>query len=192
MLRSWKQIAEQDAFDAITALNAAGGRRATSKTPDPDDRPVIEGLGLSASDDLESVTAKLLDAAKADLVAFKRMPGWPDHAIALDLKMVDRNNTHAFDVSGLAAVIETFNDIVVIAPPGTGKTTTLLQLADTLLEGESSVATYIPLSEWSSRPDSLLQNSSTKESISEFPRAAPYVACALRPACSDPRWLERA
>jgi hypothetical protein len=47
MLRSWKRAAEQEAFEAITALQAAGDRRAASMAPDTEDRPIIEALGLS-------------------------------------------------------------------------------------------------------------------------------------------------
>ena len=159
---------------------------------DTDDRPIIEGLGLSAGDDLQSVTTNLLDAAKTDLVAFKRMPGWPEHAIALDLKMVDRNNTHAFDVSSLAAVIETFNDIVVIAPPGTGKTTTLLQLADTLLVGSNSVATYVPLSEWSSRPETLLQTLTRRRAFENYREQHFMLLAHYGRLVLIRRWLERA
>jgi len=40
--------------------------------------------------------------------------------------------------------------------PGTGKTTTLLQVAEAILSRGNSIAVFIPLSEWSSQSDSLL------------------------------------
>src|SRR5260221_4578426 len=85
------------------------------------------------------------------------MPGWPRQAIALNLRMTDGDSVRAFNVTGVATAIETFNEITVIAPPGTGKTTTLLQVTDAILSEGSSVAAFVPLSEWSSRSDSLLQ-----------------------------------
>ena len=129
-----------------------------SIAPDIADRELIERLGLPAQDDLQSVTSRLLDAAQNDLVAFKRMPGWPRHAIALNLRMTDSNSVRAFNVSGLAAAIEAFNEIVVMAPPGTGKTTTLLQVAEAILSQGNAVATFVPLGEWSSQSDSFFQS----------------------------------
>jgi predicted NACHT family NTPase len=71
--------------------------------------------------------------------------------------MTDSNRVHAFNVSGLASALETFNEIVVIAPPGTGKTTTLLQAAEAILSQGHSVATFVPLGEWSSQSASFFQ-----------------------------------
>jgi len=64
----------------------------------------------------------------------------------------------AFNGSGLAAGLGTYNQIVIVAAPGTGKTTTLLQVVEAILSFGSQVAAFVPLSEWSSQSDSLLQS----------------------------------
>jgi hypothetical protein len=110
---------------------------------------------LEASYDA-STAARLLLAAKADLDAFKLIPGWPQHPIELGLKVTRGDNSDAFHASALANAIVAFNEIVLIAAPGTGKTTTLLQVAEAILSNGNSVAVFIPLSEWSSQSDSLL------------------------------------
>src|SRR6266852_4697664 len=56
---------------------AIGGAGPVS--PDIADWERIETLGLPPQDDLQSVTLRLLGGAQNDLVAFKRMPGWPRH-----------------------------------------------------------------------------------------------------------------
>ena len=158
MLRAWKEAAEKQSFRAIVAPHTARDRRGGPVSPDIADWERIETLGLPPQDDLQSVTLRLLGGAQNDLVAFKRMPGWPRHAIALNLSMTDGNSVRAFNVSGLAAAIETFNEIVVIAPPGTGKTTTLLQVVEAILLQSNAVAAFVPLGEWSSQSEAFFQS----------------------------------
>jgi len=91
------------------------------------------------------VTDRWVKAAKADLEGFKRGASWPRHAISLNLRISDGKVARAFDIAALAAANRTFNEIVVVAAPGTGKTTTLLQLAETVLARGDMVAVFVPL-----------------------------------------------
>ena len=158
ILNTWKQGAESKALNAITRLRTAREVTKVVSPADDEDLEFAQKLGLPAEDNIQAVTKRVLAAAKSDLVAFKRMPGWPEHAIILDLTLVDSKNSRAFDVSRLASAMETFNEITVIAVPGTGKTTTVLQLSDNLLASGESLAAYIPLSEWALQTDSFLQS----------------------------------
>jgi hypothetical protein len=158
MLRKWKQTAEDQSFRAIVAPYAARSQRLAPIALDTADRELIETLGLPAQDDLEAVIGRLIGAARADLNAFKGTPRWPSHAIALNLRMTTGDSVRAFHASALAEAIQTFNEIVVVAPPGTGKSTTLLQVAEATLSQGKSVAVFVPLGEWSSQSDSLLQS----------------------------------
>src|SRR5262249_25001687 len=128
MLRKWKQKAEEQSFRAIVAPNAPRNPWA-EPAPDNSETGLVETFGLSAQADLGSVTLRLIAAAQTDLYAFKGSSGWPRHAIALNLRMTTGASVRAFHASALADAIQTFNEIVVVAPPGTGKTTTLLQVA---------------------------------------------------------------
>jgi hypothetical protein len=157
-LRKWKQTAEDQSFRGLVAPYAARSQKLAPTAPDSADSKLIENLGLPAQDDLESVTARLIIAAQADLNAFKGTPRWPRHAIALNLRMTTGGSVRAFHASALAEAIQTFNEIIVIAPPGTGKSTTLLQVVESILSQGKSVAAFIPLGEWSSQSDSLLQS----------------------------------
>jgi hypothetical protein len=157
-LREWKRVAEERSFHAIVASGAAPDQQIEATVPEAPSDELIEALGLTTQDDLESVTSRLIVAAKNDLTAFKRTPGWPRHAIALSLRMIHGDSVQAFDASALSTAIETFNETSVIAPPGTGKTTTLLQVVEAILSRGDSVAAFVPLGEWSSQSDSLLQS----------------------------------
>ncbi|MDG6025714.1 MAG: hypothetical protein E3K40_03180 [Candidatus Brocadia sp.] len=140
-LLSWKRLAVRRSFLEVV-----------SSKPSP------VGALLADDEDVQTAVDLLLDYSKSDLTAFKHMPGWPSHAIALNLKMVDEKSTEVFTASGLASAIEIFDEIAVIAPPGTGKTTTLLQLMEAILGYASSVAVFVPLSEWSTRSDTFFQS----------------------------------
>jgi|ERR1017187_3577302 Cdc6-like AAA superfamily ATPase len=58
----------------------------------------------------------------------------------------------------LSSAVEIFKEITVVAPPGTGKTTTLLQVVEAVISRGNSVGVFVPLGEWSSQSDSLLQS----------------------------------
>ena len=139
-LLSWKKRAEDRSFLEVV-----------SSKPSP------AGAILADDEDVQTAADLLLDYSRSDLLALQRMPGWPEHAIALNIKMVHESSTEAFTASGLASAIEVFHAVAVIAPPGTGKTTTLLQLVEEILGKASSVAVFIPLSEWSTRSDTFFQ-----------------------------------
>jgi hypothetical protein len=71
--------------------------------------------------------------------------------------MTTGDSVRAFHASALAEAVQTFNEIVVVAPPGTGKSTTLLQVVDAILTQGESVAAFVPLG-GSSQSDSVLQS----------------------------------
>jgi len=140
-LHAWKRMVERRSFLEVV-----------SSKPSP------VGALLADDEDVQTAIDLLLEYSKSDLSAFQHMPGWPAHAIALNLKIVEEKSTQVFTASSLAAAIEVFDEIALIAPPGTGKTTTLLQLMEAILGNASSVAVYVPLSEWSTRSDTFFQS----------------------------------
>jgi hypothetical protein len=149
-LRAWKQGAESAAADAITRLQATPPI-AIINTPDEEDVEFARSLGLPVEDSIEAVTKLVLDAGRSDLDAFKGVPGWPEHAIVLDLTLVENKNPRAFDVSRLALATESFNEIAVIAGPGTGKTTTVRHAGDVWHPvPRTETATFCTGAEWRS------------------------------------------
>ncbi len=157
-LREWKRQAEHRSFREILARGGIAGEQIEAIVAETVSDELIEAFGLTAEDDLEFVKSRVMVAAKNDVAAFKRMPGWPGHPIALNLRMMHGNAVQPFNASALSSAVETFNEITVVAPPGTGKTTTLLQLAEAAICRGNSVPVFVPLGEWSSQRDSLLQS----------------------------------
>jgi NACHT conflict system protein len=156
-LGQWKQAAELRSFRALVAQAGGHTEHPATEALDPAVEDLVNRLGLPPGDDVLSILGRMLRAAEADLHAFKRMPGWPQHAVALNLRMTERGSERVFDVSGLAAALDSFNEIAVVAPPGTGKTTTLIQLADAILFQAKSAPAFLPLGEWSLQSGSLFQ-----------------------------------
>jgi hypothetical protein len=158
LLREWKSTAEERAFVAIASAPDNLDRAAKITVElDEADRAVIQGLGLPTHDDIEAVTLRMCAAAKADIQAFKGVRGWPLHSISLNLRTQDSSGVHAVSVAGVAAAIAIASEISLVAVPGTGKTTTLVQVADAVLSSDAAIAAFVPLAEWSSRTDSIFQ-----------------------------------
>jgi superfamily II DNA or RNA helicase len=97
----------------------------------------VRQLGLPAPDDVAAVISKLRAAAHQDIAAFKAALNTPSYVVALNLTLYDRDEASSFTVAGLAYAITTFNQITLVAPPGMGKTTTMLQAVDAILDRDS-------------------------------------------------------
>ena len=118
VLKRWKRLAERSSFIEVALSQAS---------------PVSVS---TAEGDVRAALDLVLEPGRVDIDAFKNVPGWPDCSIALNLYMSDGDDSTDFSVSGLAAAVSTFDNVTVIAPPGTGKTTTLVQLTEAILAGE--------------------------------------------------------
>ena len=139
-LKGWKRLAERSSFIEVALSQAS---------------PVSVS---TAEGDLRAALDLVLEPGRVDIDAFKNVPGWPDCSIALNLYMSDGDDSTDFSVSGLAAAVSTFDNVTVIAPPGTGKTTTLVQLTEAILAGVSSMALFLPLAEWATGTEDFLSS----------------------------------
>jgi hypothetical protein len=155
MLEEWKGDAEQRAFDQLIGT---GGAARVYGPPDElieELRDVVAALRLPQSDDLDSIVDKVRAAASLHLDAFHRMPGWPRHAIPLAMCVESTpGSALRFDATKLGDLLQATQEIALVAPPGTGKTTTLLQAGKSLLEG-LAVPVFVPLKEWAESSDDL-------------------------------------
>lgn len=140
-LHAWKRLAMRRSFQEVVSS-----------------APSLVEVQLDDDADVQAVLDLLRGYSESDLQAFQRMPGWPPHTVALNLKMADEKATKVFTATGLALASEIFDEFTVIAPPGTGKTTTLLQLTDAIIGNTPSVAVFVSLSEWSTRSDTFFQS----------------------------------
>lgn len=97
---------------------------------------------------------RLRAAAVADLATFQQNPKWPRSDVPLTLT-VDRLD-EPLTTRALAEAVTTFDDLVLVAPPGMGKTSTLFQIADQVAKTGAGVPLFVPLGDWATGTDDLL------------------------------------
>ncbi|NLE90526.1 MAG: hypothetical protein GX602_06320 [Dehalococcoidales bacterium] len=146
-LKRWKKLAEDRAFQEF-AQNPS----------------TLELRGTLEDKDLQTSLDLLLCRAESDLAGFYRSPGWPSHLTDLNLKLSGSEERKVFDVSGLAAGLDSFQQVAVIARPGMGKTTTLIQLTKKILE-RNTIAIFIPLNELAACQGTIFQSLARRDSF---------------------------
>jgi hypothetical protein len=93
------------------------------------------------------IGAQLQKAAAADLEVFRRSKKWPLTNVNLMLKM--KGQSEPVLAGALGQTLGTSDDLVIVASPGTGKTSALFQLAEGAVKAAAGVPLVIALSDWS-------------------------------------------
>jgi hypothetical protein len=135
------------------------------------------------AEDIAGALSLAADAARARLDTLRRIATWPRHPIPLDLRLTLGDATHSLQPDGLALFLEAVDDAALVAPPGTGKTTTMLQIAAEITERRSSVATVILLAEWAVGGQTLLSYLAGQTGFRDLPQG--HTLTAAR-ACGRP------
>lgn len=132
LLREWKQQAHTEAWERVLRVE-----------------------GKVAAFPSTEIGRSLRSAAEDDLNAFRATAKWPKTAISLMLKVSGLDEpipARTLAKSGVA-----LQDLILTAPPGMGKTTTLFQLAEGILEG-GGVPLFISLGDWATDSAGLLES----------------------------------
>ncbi len=135
-LRGWKKQTNEDSWRSVMHNVPYGP---DMQAPTPDD------LGRC-----------LRAAASADLALFRRTPKWPGTNVALTLTLKVKHVDEALSTLALANAVTTLDDLILVAAPGMGKTTTLFQVADGVLEIGNGTPLIVPLGDWATEGDALL------------------------------------
>lgn len=125
LLTGWKRSAQERAFRELVAPGF----------PSPTEEAARIG-SLAASDDAGAADAefaarfqKVHAAAAEDLATYTRTALWGRTQVELTLKLLNEPDAPPFSISKLPPALEVAPEITLVALPGTGKTTTVLQLA---------------------------------------------------------------
>lgn len=150
-LRTWKAEAQKRALKDLLSERTQGSLASTAP------------LGLSdahsdGSSDTAEIFVRVQAAARLNLQAQKEATSWPNHHIDLNLSQIEDPTAVPFPISRLHLAMEMVNRIILVAPPGMGKTTTVLQLAEYALGVGAVVPIYIHLGDWSAGSVGLLQD----------------------------------
>lgn len=147
-LAKWKNDAQARAFRELVAPGAAEEPARVGAAIAADDRPVDAAF--------DALFQRVHAAAATDLATHKRGPVWSGATVELTLRIDGENAEPSFSIGRLPLAIEVAPDVTIVAPPGTGKTTTLLQLAGHALTAHSIVPLYFRLGDWSAGSTGLL------------------------------------
>ena len=153
VLAEWKRSAQNRAFRNLVASGtpiSGGEETARVNAMIAADNASIVDAGFDA------VFAKVHAAASADLTAYKRTPIWSNSSVELTLSLYDDPAQPSFSIKNLPLAVEIAPEVTIVAPPGTGKTTTLLQLAENVLTANSILPLYFRLGDWAAGSSRLL------------------------------------
>ncbi|WP_425079102.1 NACHT domain-containing protein [Ruegeria denitrificans] len=99
---------------------------------------------------------RLQKAAANDLAVFRRTPKWPGTSVSLTLTLKVKHLGEALSTRALANAVTTLDDLILVAAPGMGKTTTLFQVAEELLEFGNGTPLIVSLGDWATEGEALL------------------------------------
>jgi hypothetical protein len=99
---------------------------------------------------------RIRTAAEADIKVFRKTAKWPSTSVALTLEV------DGFDepvtTGALACVVASLDDLILVAPPGMGKTTTLFQIAEGILTSGNRTPLVVPLGDWATEGATILDS----------------------------------
>lgn len=102
------------------------------------------------------VAARLRAAAEKDLGVFRQTSKWPSTSVALRLE-VDGFDT-PFTPDALARAVTSLDDLILVAGPGMGKTTTVFQIAEGVLGRANGVPLIVMLNDWATESATVLES----------------------------------
>jgi len=134
-LHEWKRQTEIESWRRVLRSEAPRGPAVAPDTP---------------------LAARIRTAAEADLKVFHQTVKWPSTSVALRLKVDGLDNP--LTTSALARAVTSLDDLILIAGPGMGKTTTLFQIAEGLLASSNGVPFVVPLGDWATEGVTVLES----------------------------------
>jgi hypothetical protein len=118
VLTNWKRAAQDRAFRELVSPDARLRDEDVTRVG-----LIIASDNASAEDSsLDNLFERVYAAASADLSALKRTPIWSGSLVELTLQVYDAPPTSpSFTISKLPMAVEIAPEVVIVAPPGTGK-----------------------------------------------------------------------
>jgi hypothetical protein len=135
LLREWKKRAENESWRRVLRNEAAPGQGDTTEP---------------------QLAERIRAAAEADLRVFRQTAKWPSTTVALTLRVDDLDEP--VTTSALAGAVTSLDDLILVAPPGMGKTTTLFQIAEGILANGKGTPLIVPLGDWATEGTRVLDS----------------------------------
>ncbi len=133
-LHDWKKQASDDSMRRVLRGEAASAPAVVTDT---------------------SLAARLHNAAKKDLEVFRESVKWPRSSVLLTLQVEDIDAP--VTTEALARVAAQLDDLILVAGPGMGKTTTVFQVAEGVL-ANGGVPLVVLLNDWATEGTPVLES----------------------------------
>jgi hypothetical protein len=142
-----------DLFDALESI----AREMATTAGSVDRQTLLDRLGgrfpvpsriLGRDDTIETLSLAARSATAQDIKAFMREMPQSTLFISIGLELYDDNPPQAISQTDLIARLRSLEDVVLEAPPGAGKSTTLIQIAEGIIaETVDRIPVLLPLPE---------------------------------------------
>ncbi|MDX3927864.1 hypothetical protein [Rhizobium sp. LC145] len=146
-LKKWKQEAEERAFQQLASGRGPATIAQLSDELIQELAPYISRLGLPQDANLGTVQTQVRAASLADIESYERRRSWPSHSVTLELTVDGADDVRNLDHAQFAQVLANAQHIVLLSAPGTGKTTTLIQIVRKMIEA-GPAPVFVPLGAW--------------------------------------------
>jgi hypothetical protein len=155
LLHEWKQKTKKDAWESV-----------------------MENIPYSTEQEptLDELGEKLHEATFADLEIFRRTVRWPESRVMLTLKVNHIDGT--LTTQELANAVTKLDDLILVAPPGMGKTTTLFQIAEGILESNVGSPIVVPLGNWATEGETIFNSILKRSAFRDFSEADLYTVAS--------------
>jgi hypothetical protein len=142
MLRSWRRTSE-----AATVRELQTGKIVIAA----ESAPMLEDMdgnviALAPPGADPALPARIHTASVADVAKFRNLDSWPKHAVTLSLKAKDSDGE--YHITDLGTTIRTVSQVAIVSAPGTGKSTTLIQAAESILADPQEAVAFVRLGNW--------------------------------------------
>ena len=145
LLRSWKRDAQGRALHEMLAPRLPAPSLEATRI----ETLIGEANSTASSGAFSKTFVTLHAAALADLDTYRRSAGLIQSSVELTLTLDGDATVAPFQISEMPLAVELAPEVTMIAPAGTGKTTTLLQLAHHVLDRNAIIPLFFRLGDWS-------------------------------------------
>ncbi len=171
-LQKWKLEAEAIAFRECTTGRIVVPRALLPLAEDEHGVPLVEFMAGGAAVDVATLLPRMLAAAQADLAGFGRILGVPALTVGLTLTLEDIGGRRSLTPVEVARGSQLAAAVCVVAPPGAGKTVTLMQIAEAILAEGQDAALFIPMAEWAATAGGFFESVVARAGFAGFEVAA--------------------
>lgn len=165
-LKKWKQEAEDRALKHVWTRQVLERPDFFSDEQTPE-ALLIASLELDPITALQDVVSSIRNAAARDIETYRAPVQLVEPPISLTLRS-ENGEQATFSVEKLADALEAIDEVLIVAGPGVGKTTTLIQCAEAILAADNLIPVFVNLPNWSVQPETLFRSIANRLAFSGY------------------------